>query len=117
VVTSTGFGFLSENAEFSRSVEQAGLIFIGPSAHSISCMGSKIEAKRLLTQPEYVKVVPVIPGYNGVAQDDDTLVAEAIKIGYPVLLKASAGGGGKGNFGIKLDFPHFVSGMRVCLET
>jgi len=91
-----GFGFLSENAEFSKKVENAGLIFIGPSAESISAMGSKIEAKRILTQPKFASVVPVIPGYNGDDQHPATFLSQANRIGYPVLLKASAGGGGKG---------------------
>eukprot|EP01125_Pyxidicula_operculata_P012863 TRINITY_DN4242_c0_g2_i2.p1 TRINITY_DN4242_c0_g2~~TRINITY_DN4242_c0_g2_i2.p1 ORF type:complete len:692 (+),score=134.93 TRINITY_DN4242_c0_g2_i2:172-2076(+) len=92
-----GFGFLSENADFAERCESNGIIFVGPSSKSISAMGSKSEAKKLLTSSErHRKMIPVIPGYHGDKQDDQTLISEAKKIGYPVLLKASAGGGGKG---------------------
>ena len=77
-------------------------------------MGSKIQAKRILTEPKYAKVVPVIPGYNGPSQDDATFLAEAEKIGYPILLKASAGGGGKG---ISYCFENFsIIRNACCLE-
>eukprot|EP01127_Copromyxa_protea_P016737 TRINITY_DN5026_c0_g1_i1.p1 TRINITY_DN5026_c0_g1~~TRINITY_DN5026_c0_g1_i1.p1 ORF type:complete len:705 (-),score=166.30 TRINITY_DN5026_c0_g1_i1:21-2111(-) len=91
-----GFGFLAENADFSRRCSQEGLIFIGPTPESINAMGSKAEAKRLLQDPKYKNSVPVIPGYNGVDQSDQVFIREAVKMGFPVLLKASAGGGGKG---------------------
>jgi 3-methylcrotonyl-CoA carboxylase alpha subunit len=87
-----GYGFLSENAEFARAVADAGLVFIGPSASAIDAMGSKSAAKSLMEQA----AVPLVPGYHGHAQDLDTFTREAQRIGYPVLLKASAGGGGKG---------------------
>jgi 3-methylcrotonyl-CoA carboxylase alpha subunit len=87
-----GYGFLSENADFCRMVEEAGLMFIGPSAEVIALMGDKIAARDTAQKAG----VPLIPGYNGDKQDADTLKAEAEKIGYPVLVKASAGGGGKG---------------------
>lgn len=88
-----GFGFLSENADFARQVTEAGLIFVGPSAESIAAMGSKAQSKIILRQnPE----VPLIPGYEGEDQTLERLSAEALHIGFPVLLKASAGGGGKG---------------------
>eukprot|EP01130_Rhizamoeba_saxonica_P018810 TRINITY_DN9554_c0_g1_i1.p1 TRINITY_DN9554_c0_g1~~TRINITY_DN9554_c0_g1_i1.p1 ORF type:complete len:693 (-),score=149.10 TRINITY_DN9554_c0_g1_i1:19-2097(-) len=90
-----GFGFLSENCDFSRRCNEEGIIFIGPSAHAIEVMGSKIEAKKLLLD-HYNGVVPVIPGYNGDDQSVPTLIKEANNVGFPVLLKASAGGGGKG---------------------
>jgi len=87
-----GYGFLSENAEFAESCEAAGLVFIGPPASSMRAMGSKSAAKQLM---EHAKV-PLVPGYHGDDQDPELLQSEANRIGYPVLLKASAGGGGKG---------------------
>ena len=87
-----GYGFLSENAGFARTVEQAGLIFLGPPASAIDAMGSKSAAKALME----VAGVPLVPGYHGEAQDLETFRTAAEKIGYPVLLKATAGGGGKG---------------------
>ncbi|MDD1015129.1 acetyl/propionyl/methylcrotonyl-CoA carboxylase subunit alpha [Pseudomonas rubra] len=87
-----GYGFLSENAGFARAIEQAGLIFLGPPANAIDAMGSKSAAKALMEQAG----VPLVPGYHGEAQDLETFRAAAQKIGYPVLLKATAGGGGKG---------------------
>ncbi len=87
-----GYGFLSENPDFVEAVETAGLIFIGPSASAIRAMGLKDAAKKLMEEAG----VPVVPGYHGEDQDADQLAAEADKIGYPVLIKAVAGGGGKG---------------------
>ncbi len=87
-----GYGFLSENAAFARACEAAGIVFVGPPAAAIEAMGSKIEAKRLVEQAG----TPIVPGYQGDDQDDDTLAAEAERIGFPLLIKASAGGGGKG---------------------
>jgi acetyl-CoA carboxylase biotin carboxylase subunit len=87
-----GYGFLSENAVFARRCEQEGLIFVGPSAEAVATMGSKIESKRIAETAG----VPIVPGYHGDAQDIDTLAAAAARIGYPVLIKASAGGGGRG---------------------
>ena len=87
-----GFGFLSENPDFVEAVEAAGLVFIGPSASAIRAMGLKDAAKNLMEEAG----VPVVPGYHGNNQDPDFLAAEAEKIGYPVLIKARAGGGGKG---------------------
>lgn len=87
-----GYGFLSENAEFADACAQAGIAFIGPPASSIRAMGSKSAAKTLMEQAH----VPLVPGYHGDNQDADFLHGEADKMGYPVLLKASAGGGGKG---------------------
>ncbi|MFU8814199.1 MAG: acetyl/propionyl/methylcrotonyl-CoA carboxylase subunit alpha [Pseudomonadales bacterium] len=87
-----GYGFLSENADFAEACEQAGLIFVGPSAAAIRAMGSKIEAKRLVEEAG----APVVPGYHGDDQSDRRLIAEADEIGFPLLIKASAGGGGKG---------------------
>lgn len=87
-----GYGFLSENAGFARRLEQEGLIFLGPPASAIDAMGSKSAAKRLMEDAG----VPLVPGYHGEAQDLETFKAAAERIGYPVLLKAAAGGGGKG---------------------
>jgi 3-methylcrotonyl-CoA carboxylase alpha subunit len=87
-----GYGFLSENPDFADAVEAAGLIFVGPSAASIRAMGLKDAAKRLM---ESVRV-PVVPGYHGPEQDAGFLAVEAGRIGYPVLIKARAGGGGRG---------------------
>lgn len=87
-----GYGFLSENAEFADACAEAGLVFIGPPASAMRAMGSKSAAKQLMEKAN----VPLVPGYHGEQQDADFLHVEADRIGYPVLLKASAGGGGKG---------------------
>ena len=87
-----GYGFLSENPEFVEAVEAAGLTFIGPSAASIRAMGLKDAAKALMQKAD----VPVVPGYHGADQSDAYLAEQAEQIGYPVLIKAVAGGGGKG---------------------
>ena len=87
-----GYGFLSENADFAEACAAQGLVFIGPPASSIRAMGSKSAAKTLMEQA----LVPLVPGYHGERQETEFLQAEADRIGYPVLLKASAGGGGKG---------------------
>lgn len=87
-----GYGFLSENPDFVEALEKAGIAFIGPSAKSIRAMGLKDAAKALMVDAG----VPVVPGYHGDNQDPDFLKGEADKIGYPVLIKARAGGGGKG---------------------
>jgi 3-methylcrotonyl-CoA carboxylase alpha subunit len=87
-----GYGFLSENAGFAQACADAGLIFIGPPASAIRAMGSKSAAKALMEKA----AVPLVPGYHGEHQEAGFLRGEADRIGYPVLLKASAGGGGKG---------------------
>ncbi|CAN0027716.1 unnamed protein product [Phaeothamnion confervicola] len=87
-----GYGFLSENAGFAQACKEAGLVFVGPPASAIRAMGGKSEAKALMVKAG----VPVVPGYHGAAQDLKTLTAEAARVGFPVLIKASAGGGGKG---------------------
>lgn len=87
-----GYGFLSENADFARAIEAAGLLFLGPPASAIDAMGSKSAAKSLMEAAG----VPLVPGYHGEAQDLDTFRDACARIGYPVLLKATAGGGGKG---------------------
>jgi len=87
-----GYGFLSERAELAQACVEAGIIFVGPQAKSIERMGSKAESRKLMTSLG----VPVVPGYDGEDQNDALLHAEALRIGFPVLVKASAGGGGKG---------------------
>src|SRR6056297_205062 len=87
-----GYGFLSENPDFVEAVEAAGLVFIGPSADAIRAMGLKDAAKKLMEEAG----VPVVPGYHGSNQDPEHLAGAADTIGYPVLIKAVAGGGGKG---------------------
>ena len=87
-----GYGFLSESAEFAQACLDAGLVFVGPTAAMITAMGSKSGSKFLMEQAG----VPLVPGYHGEAQDEATLADEAARIGYPVLIKASAGGGGRG---------------------
>ena len=87
-----GYGFLSERAEFAQAVRDAGLVFVGPSPESMAAMGSKIEAKRRVREFD----VPVVPGYDGDDQSLPRLLKEAEHIGFPLLIKASAGGGGRG---------------------
>jgi len=87
-----GYGFLSENAEFAEACAASGIVFIGPPASAIRAMGSKSAAKALMAKAG----VPLVPGYHGADQDAALLAREAKKIGFPVLIKASAGGGGKG---------------------
>ena len=105
-----GYGFLSENAAFAEACAAAGLIFIGPPPQAIRAMGGKSEAKALMTEAG----VPVVPGYHGDEQAEKRLASEADKIGYPVLLKASAGGGGKGMRVVrqKRDFAAELAGAK-----
>ncbi|MFT4277641.1 MAG: acetyl-CoA carboxylase biotin carboxylase subunit [Rhodopseudomonas sp.] len=87
-----GYGFLSESAEFAKACADAGLVFVGPTPEMITAMGSKSGSKALMEKAG----VPLVPGYHGAAQDEATLAGAADKIGFPVLVKASAGGGGRG---------------------
>src|SRR5690606_13219253 len=105
-----GYGFLSENPDFVDQVVAAGLTFIGPSAASIRGMGLKDAAKRLMEKAG----VPVVPGYHGEAQEIVVLASKASEIGYPVLIKARAGGGGKGMRRVDDpdDFPEALSAAR-----
>ena len=88
-----GYGFLSENANFAADCKAAGLRFVGPSAELIRTMGSKIEAKKHAVAAG----VPVVPGYNGKDQSNEIMCAKATEIGFPILIKARAGGGGRGD--------------------
>ena len=87
-----GYGFLAENPDFAQACSDKGIKFIGPSAKVIAMMGDKIAAKKVMEKAG----VPVIPGYHGLKQDNATLVKEGKRIGFPLLVKAAAGGGGKG---------------------
>ena len=87
-----GYGFLSENADFVDACERAGIVFIGPPAHAMRVMGGKISAKGIAHSVD----APTVPGYAGASQDETVLLNEARRIGFPLLIKASAGGGGKG---------------------
>ncbi|MEM8663765.1 MAG: biotin carboxylase N-terminal domain-containing protein, partial [Pseudomonadota bacterium] len=87
-----GYGFLSENADFAKACEAAGVVFVGPPAAAIAAMGSKAQAKTIMERAG----VPVVPGYHGEMQDASFLKRKAYEVGYPVLIKAVAGGGGKG---------------------
>ncbi|MFA9274434.1 MAG: acetyl/propionyl/methylcrotonyl-CoA carboxylase subunit alpha [Candidatus Aquirickettsiella gammari] len=104
-----GYGFLSENSEFANACAKAGIAFIGPPASAIEAMGSKSAAKSLMEKAN----VPLVPGYHGDNQDPDFLQNEADRIGYPVLLKASAGGGGKGMRVIEHS-KDFKDGLASC---
>jgi 3-methylcrotonyl-CoA carboxylase alpha subunit len=104
-----GYGFLSENQHFATACEAAGLVFIGPPASAILAMGLKAESKRLMEKAG----VPLVPGYHGANQDPALLQREADRIGYPVLIKASAGGGGKGMRVVE-QAADFVAALASC---
>ncbi|MDE1893706.1 MAG: acetyl/propionyl/methylcrotonyl-CoA carboxylase subunit alpha [Xanthomonadaceae bacterium] len=109
-----GYGFLSENTAFSRACQQAGIVFIGPDPESIEAMGSKAAAKHLMAK----HAVPLVPGYDGDEQDNGYLAARAHDIGYPLIIKPSAGGGGKGMQIVRSDaeFPEaLATAQRVAL--
>ncbi|CAD5110150.1 geranyl-CoA carboxylase subunit apha [Zestomonas carbonaria] len=104
-----GYGFLSENAEFARACEATGIVFIGPSVEAIHLMGSKRLSKIAMLEAG----VPCIPGYEGAEQDDETLTREAAHIGYPLMIKASAGGGGRG-MRLVHDPEHLAAQLRTA---
>lgn len=104
-----GYGFLSENPEFAELTEHAGLIFIGPKANAIRLMGSKLEAKAIVSRVG----IPVIPGYHGQDQTETTLKNEAQRLGIPLIIKSSAGGGGKG-MRVVTDFATFSEKLAAC---
>ncbi len=104
-----GYGFLSENESFAQALVQANVTFIGPPPSAIRAMGSKSEAKKLMERAG----VPLVPGYHGDEQEQDFLLAQANRIGYPVLIKASAGGGGKG-MRVVTKRDEFVAALASC---
>ncbi len=104
-----GYGFLSENADFAEAVEAAGLVFIGPRAASMRRMGSKAGAKLLMA----AHGVPVVPGYTGEDQDPQRLALEAERIGYPLMIKAAHGGGGKGMRVVR-EAGAFLDALAAC---
>ena len=105
-----GYGFLSENEAFAAACERAGIVFIGPRPDAIAAMGDKAAAKRLMEKAS----VPLVPGYHGERQDPAFLEKEGARIGYPVLIKPSAGGGGKGMRVVRSakDFPDALEGAQ-----
>ncbi len=103
-----GYGFLSENAEFAASCIEAGIVFIGPSPAAIRLMGDKAQAKQAMRAAK----VPCVPGYDAPEQDDESLVRAADAIGYPLLVKATAGGGGRGMRRVET-----ASALREALES
>ncbi|MFN9505826.1 MAG: acetyl/propionyl/methylcrotonyl-CoA carboxylase subunit alpha, partial [Rubrivivax sp.] len=104
-----GYGFLSENADFAQACADAGIVFIGPPASAIRDMGSKAAAKTLMERAG----VPLVPGYHGTDNSPDRLASEADRMGYPVLIKASAGGGGRGMR--RVDHPaDFADALLSC---
>src|SRR6187551_2704317 len=104
-----GYGFLSENAEFAEACARAGIVFVGPTPAAIAAMGSKSAAKALMEKAG----VPLTPGYHGDRQEPDHLLKQAESIGFPVLIKAVAGGGGKGMR--RVDRPaDFVAALASC---
>jgi 3-methylcrotonyl-CoA carboxylase alpha subunit len=104
-----GYGFLSENEDFAAACAAAGIVFIGPPPAAIRAMGSKSEAKALMEAAG----VPLVPGYHGAEQDAGFLYAQADRIGYPLLIKASAGGGGKGMRGVEKS-ADFAAALASC---
>lgn len=110
-----GYGFLAENAEFAEACAKSGLVFIGPSPEAIRAMGDKSAAKAIMEKAG----VPVVPGYHGAKQDETTLKKAAEGIGFPVLIKASAGGGGKGMRIVRKagDFAEALAGAKREAES
>ena len=102
-----GYGFLAENEEFAKSCRDAGLVFIGPSPQAIKAMGNKAGAKEIMKKAG----VPIVPGYQGADQSDAVMLSEAKKIGFPVMIKAVAGGGGRG-MRLVPDAAAFVDALR-----
>ena len=103
-----GYGFLSEREAFAQAVQDAGLIFIGPDPFAIEAMGNKSASKERMIAAG----VPCVPGYQGAGQDDDLLVAEAIKVGLPVMVKAASGGGGRG-----MRLVHVESELKAAIQS
>ncbi|MGY3040610.1 3-methylcrotonyl-CoA carboxylase alpha subunit [Rhodanobacter sp. TND4EL1] len=109
-----GYGFLSENTAFSRACKDAGIVFIGPDPESIDAMGSKAAAKHLMAKHD----VPLVPGYSGDNQDNAFLAEQAHQVGYPLIIKPSAGGGGKGMQIVRSDaeFPEALATAQRVAE-
>lgn len=105
-----GYGFLSESAEFAKACDKAGVVFIGPPVPAIEAMGSKSAAKKIMADAQ----VPLVPGYHGNNQDPDFLLQQAEEVGFPVIIKASAGGGGKGMRAVMqpADFADALAGAK-----
>lgn len=103
-----GYGFLSEREAFAQAVQDAGLVFIGPDPFAIEAMGNKSASKERMIAAN----VPCVPGYQGAGQDDDLLVAEAIKVGLPVMVKAASGGGGRG-----MRLVHEASELKAAIQS
>lgn len=103
-----GYGFLSEREAFAQAVQDAGLVFIGPDPFAIEAMGNKSASKERMIAAN----VPCVPGYQGAGQDDDLLVAEAIKVGLPVMVKAASGGGGRG-----MRLVHVESELKAAIQS
>ncbi len=103
-----GYGFLSEREDFAQAVQDAGLVFIGPDPSAIEAMGNKSASKERMIAAN----VPCVPGYQGAGQDDDLLVAESIKVGLPVMVKAAAGGGGRG-----MRLVHVESELKAAIQS
>ena len=105
-----GYGFLAENADFAEACAAAGIVFVGPTPEAMRLMGDKAAARRLVARHG----VPVVPGYDGAAQDDRTLLAQAEVVGFPLLIKAAAGGGGRGMRVVEdaARFPEALEGAR-----
>ncbi len=104
-----GYGFLSENPQFAAACEKTGLVFVGPRPETMQQMGAKANAKRLMESAG----VPVVPGYHGDSQETDCLVAESRQLGFPLMIKASAGGGGKG-MRVVTDADSFVENLEAA---
>ena len=104
-----GYGFLSENEAFAETCNKAGLVFIGPPASAIQAMGLKAESKQLMEKAG----VPLVPGYHGADQNPELLKREADLMGYPVLIKASAGGGGKFKRAVANSLTMCANGLNV----
>ena len=109
-VVHPGYGFLSESAAFARAVEEAGAVWVGPPPHAMELVGDKVRAKKLARRAD----VPTLPGFDGEGADEGRLAREADRLGYPVLVKASAGGGGRGMRSVARpeDFEEAVRGAR-----
>lgn len=108
-----GYGFLAENADFAQSVLDAGLVWIGPTPAAMRAMGNKAQAKRTLLQSEHAQAVPLLPGYQAEQQDLPFLEKQAVQIGLPLMIKAAAGGGGRG-MRLVTDSSHLAASLHTA---